>query len=84
MLRGLRLIHAPRYIPAQLALSAISRQGSPLRSIILAFGLGLSVLVAVTSSQDNLASQLNGRAENEAPDWFFIDIQPEQITPSSN
>ena len=81
VLRGLRLIHAPRYIPAQLALSAISRQGSPLRSIILAFGLGLSVLVAVTSSQDNLASQLNGRAENEAPDWFFIDIQPEQITP---
>ncbi len=81
VLRGLRLIRSPRYIPARLALSAITRQGSPLRSIILAFGLGLSVLVAVTSSQHNLASQLNGRAENDAPDWFFIDIQPEQITP---
>ena len=81
ILRGLRLARPPRYIPARLALSAISRQGSPLRSIILAFGLGLSVLVAVTSSQHNLASQLNGRAENDAPDWFFIDIQPEQITP---
>ena len=81
VLRGLRLVRSPRYIPARLALSAITRQGSPLRSIILAFGLGLSVLVAVTSSQHNLASQLNGRAENEAPDWFFIDIQPEQITP---
>ncbi|MGB0819273.1 MAG: ABC transporter permease, partial [Candidatus Puniceispirillaceae bacterium] len=81
VLRGLRLVRSPRYIPARLALSGITRQGSPLRSIILAFGLGLSVLVAVTSSQHNLASQLNGRAENEAPDWFFIDIQPEQITP---
>ncbi|GIR77969.1 MAG: glycosyl transferase family 1 [Alphaproteobacteria bacterium] len=81
VLRGLRLVRSPRYIPARLALSAITRQGSPLRSIILAFGLGLSVLVAVTSSQHNLASQLNGRAENDAPDWFFIDIQPEQITP---
>ena len=81
VLRGLRLVRSPRYIPARLALSAITRQGSPLRSIILAFGLGLSVLVAVTSSQHNLASQLNGRAENDSPDWFFIDIQPEQITP---
>ena len=81
VLRGLRLVRSPRYIPARLALSAITRQGSPLRSIILAFGLGLSVLVAVTSSQHNLTSQLKGRAENEAPDWFFIDIQPEQITP---
>ena len=81
VLRGLRLISPPRYIPARLALSAITRQGSPLRSIILAFGLGLSVLVAVTSSQHNLISQLNGRAEGEAPDWFFIDIQPDQIDP---
>jgi putative ABC transport system permease protein len=81
VLRGLRLIHPPRYIPARLALSAITRQGSPLRSIIIAFGLGLSVLVAVTLSQHNLASQLNGRAANEAPDWFFIDIQPNQIAP---
>ncbi len=81
VLRGLRLVRSPRYIPARLALSAITRQGSPLRSIILAFGLGLSVLVAVTSSQHNLSSQLNGRAENDAPDWFFIDIQPEQMTP---
>ena len=81
VLRGLRLVRPPRYIPARLALSAITRQGSPLRSIILAFGLGLSVLVAVTSSQHNLISQLNGRADGEAPDWFFIDIQPDQIDP---
>ena len=40
------------------------------------------MLVAVTSSrQHNLISQLNGRAEGEAPDWFFIDIQPDQIDP---
>ena len=81
VLRGLRLVRSPKYIPARLALSAITRQGSPLRSIILAFGLGLSVLVTVTSSQYNLASQLNERAKDEAPDWFFIDIQPEQIAP---
>ena len=81
VLRGLRLVAPPRYIPARLALSAITRPGSPLRSIILAFGLGLSVLVAVTSSQFNLINQLNGRAEGEAPDWFFIDIQPDQIDP---
>jgi len=48
---------------------------------MIAFGLGLSVLVAVVSSQHNLMAQLNSRAAEDAPDWFFIDIQPQQIDP---
>ena len=48
---------------------------------MIAFGLGLSVLVAVVSSQYNLMAQLNSRVAEDAPDWFFIDIQPQQIDP---
>ena len=75
----LRRLPAPAYVPARLALSAIIRPNSPLRSIIVAFGLGLSVLVAVTLSEVNLSRQLSAQAQAQAPDWFFIDIQPDQI-----
>ena len=81
VLFGLRRMKPPRYVPAHLALSAITRKGSPLQSIMIAFGLGLSVLVAVISSQHNLMAQLSSRAAEDAPDWFFIDIQPQQINP---
>ena len=77
----LRRMKPPRYVPAHLALSAVTRKGSPLQSIMIAFGLGLSVLVAVISSQHNLMAQLSTRAAEDAPDWFFIDIQPQQINP---
>ena len=79
LVRGLRRLPAPRYVPARLALSAITRPGSPVRSVIIAFGLGLSVLVTVALSQTNISRQIDTRVSEDAPAWFFIDIQPAQI-----
>lgn len=81
VLAALRRVRSPAYVPIRIGLSAITRAGSPLRAIVISFGLGLSVLVTVTLSQFNLTSQLNSQAADTAPDWFFIDIQPDQITP---
>ena len=78
-MRLMRKLPTPSYVPGRLALSAITRQGSPLRAIIIAFGLGLSVLVAVTLTRHNLDQQISARVSDKAPDWFFIDIQPDQI-----
>jgi putative ABC transport system permease protein len=75
----MRKLPAPGYVPARLALSAITRPGSPVKSVIIAFGLGLSVLVAVSLSQANLSRQIDARVSEDAPAWFFIDIQPHQI-----
>ena len=69
----------PRFVPARLAVSNIIRPGSPVRSVIIAFGLGLSVLVTVSLSEANLGRQIDARLADDAPDWFFIDIQPHQI-----
>jgi putative ABC transport system permease protein len=69
----------PRFVPARLALSNIIRPGSPVRSVIIAFGLGLSVLVTVSVSESNLGRQIDDRVAEDAPAWFFIDIQPHQI-----
>ena len=58
---------------------AITRPGSPVRSVVIAFGLGLSVLVTVSLSQANIGRQIDSRVAEDAPAWFFIDIQPTQI-----
>lgn len=75
----LRRVPAPHIVPVRLALSAITRPGSPVRSMVIAFGLGLSVLVAVSVSEANLNRQIDARVAEDAPAWFFIDIQPHQI-----
>ena len=79
LLRVMRRMPAPRYVPGRLALSAITRPGSPVRAIVIAFGLGLSVLVTVALSQANIGRQIDTRVSEDAPAWFFIDIQPGQI-----
>ena len=60
-------------------ISNIVRPGSPVRAVIIAFGLGLSVLVTVSVSESNLGRQIDARVTDDAPAWFFIDIQPHQI-----
>ena len=75
----LRLLPMPHFVPVRLALSNIIRPGSPVRSIVIAFGLGLSVLVTISVSESNLSRQIDSRIARSAPTWFFIDIQPAQI-----
>ena len=79
LVQVLRLLPMPHFVPVSLALSNIIRPGSPVRSIVIAFGLGLSVLVAISVSESNLSRQIDSRIARSAPTWFFIDIQPAQI-----
>ena len=79
LIRVLGRVPAPGYVPARLALSAIKRAGPLVRSVIIAFGLGLSVLVAVALTQTNLTRQINVDLTADAPDWFFVGIQSDQI-----
>lgn len=75
----MRRLPASGSVPLRLALSAITRPGTPVQAIIIAFGLGLSVLVTIAATRDNLDRQIDRRVAEEAPAWFFIDIQPQQI-----
>ena len=79
LVQVLRLLPMPHFVPVSLALSNIIRPGSPVRSIVIAFGLGLSVLVTISVSESNLSRQIDSRIARSAPTWFFIDIQPAQI-----
>ena len=77
----LRLAHRlpmPRAPALRLAMASLIRPGNSTRSVIITFGLGLTVLVAIALSEYNMNRQITTRLDDDAPAWFFIDIQPGQ------
>lgn len=62
----------------RLALGQLHRPGSPAASVIVSLGLGLAVLTTLAQIESNLRYQIEARVPNEAPAFFFIDIQPQQ------
>ncbi|SLN12162.1 ABC transporter permease [Oceanibacterium hippocampi] len=69
----------PRSAAIRLAIANLHRPGAQTGSIVLSLGLGLSLLVAVALIEGNLSRQVSERLPEEAPAFFFIDIQPDQI-----
>ena len=63
------------------ALAAIGGPGSEALPVILSLGLGLSVLAAVGQIDANLRAAIDRDLPTRAPAFFFVDIQPDQITP---
>ncbi|MCP1336623.1 ABC transporter permease [Futiania mangrovi] len=62
----------------RLALANLNRPGSPAPSVVLSLGLGLTVLVTVSLVDGNLARQVQEDLPENAPAYFFIDIQGPQ------
>lgn len=61
------------------ALADIARRQSPTTSIVLSVGLGLTVLVTIALIQHNMLRDLQQTVPDQAPSFFFIDIQPQQV-----
>ncbi len=64
----------------RLSLASLSRRGAPLASVVLALGLGLTVLAAILVVEDSVRSDLMKDIPKRAPSFYFIDIRPEDIT----
>jgi putative ABC transport system permease protein len=65
----------------RLALANLHRPGAQTANIVLSMGLGLTVLVAVVVVEGNLTRQIRQTLPAEAPGFYFIDIQPDQVAP---
>jgi len=69
----------PRNAPRlRLAATALHRPGNATESVIFALGLGLTVLVAVNLMSGNFGERIASTIPEQAPSYFFIDIQPDQ------
>ena len=63
------------------ALGAVAAERGETVSVVLSLGLGLSVLAAIGQIDSNLRSAIDRDLPTRAPAYFFVDIQPDQITP---
>lgn len=63
------------------AFAALAGPREEATSVVLSLGLGLSVLAAVGQIDANLRAAIDRDLPDRAPAFFFVDIQPDQITP---
>ena len=63
----------------RMALAAIGGPRAETMQVVLALGLGLSVLAAVGQIDANLRAAIARDLPARAPSFFFVDIQPDQI-----
>lgn len=59
----------------RLAIGNIHRPGALTPSVVLSLGLGLALLVTLALIDGNLRRQLSGTMMEQAPNFFFVDIQ---------
>ncbi|MGF1624553.1 MAG: ABC transporter permease [Alphaproteobacteria bacterium] len=74
-----RRVGRPRNTALRLGLANIHRPGAATPSVVLSLGLGLTVLVAVALIENNMSAAIQERIPDEAPAYFFLDIQPDQV-----
>lgn len=65
----------PRSTEWRMAIANIHRPGSLTASVVLSLGLGLALLSALAMIDANLRQQVSGNLPEDAPDFFFVDIQ---------
>ncbi len=76
---AVRRIGRPRRPLLRLALASLGRRGANTASVIGSLGLGLTVLVALSLVEGNIALTLDRDLPERAPSFFFIDIQPDEV-----
>jgi putative ABC transport system permease protein len=73
---ALRLLPRPRGASLRLALSNLTRPGANTTAVIVALGLGLTLLATVTLLDRTISAQVKDTLPGTAPSFFFVDIQP--------
>ena len=63
----------------RLALGAIGAPGAGTPGIVLALGLGLGVLATIVQVDANMQKLLRDQLPKDAPAFFFVDIQSDQL-----
>ena len=79
IVKAAKVMGRPRSSTARLAITNLHRPGSSTSDIVLAIGLGLSVLIATAMVSANLDKQMNSLIPEKAPAFFFMGIQSSQL-----
>ena len=79
VMRLARWAPAVRWPSVRLGVSNLHRPGAPTPLLLLSAGLGLSTLAAVALIQGNMQHQISDQLPSNAPSFFFVDIQGDQL-----
>jgi putative ABC transport system permease protein len=79
VMRLARWAPASRFPSVRLGVGNLYRPGSPAPLLLLSGGLGLSTLAAVALIQGNMQHQIREQLPTNAPSFFFVDIQNDQL-----
>jgi putative ABC transport system permease protein len=63
----------------RLGLANLHRPGTATPIMVIALGLGLTTLAAIAQIEGNLRHAIGSEMPRQAPNFFFIDIQPDQV-----
>jgi putative ABC transport system permease protein len=74
-----RRVPRPKSTPWRLAIGNLYRKGALTPSVVLSLGLGLALLVSLTLIDSNLRRQLSSTVAEQAPSFFFLDIQNTEL-----
>lgn len=70
---------APRVsLVPRLAMDQLGRTGNATAQTLISLGIGLTVLVTIALIERNLSATLRDNLPDDAPAFFFLDIQPAQ------
>ena len=63
----------------ELSRKSLIRPGSFSKSIVMSFSIGLSLLITLNIIEESLNYKITNTINQQAPNYFLIDIQPNQI-----
>ncbi len=69
----------PRHPIARMALANLHRPGAQTGRLVTALGFGLSAFVLLAVVQTSLDANIAARVPAKAPDYFVVDLPPEQL-----
>ncbi|MCC6141182.1 MAG: FtsX-like permease family protein [Nitrospira sp.] len=79
VIRILAAVARPKRLAVRHAIGNIVRPGSQAVSMTIAIGIGVMVIVTVALVEQALLRQIGESRPVDAPTFFFIDIQPDQV-----
>ncbi len=79
LIRAMRPLMASRNFAVRHALRTVRRGANQARVILVALGVGVFLVVAVTGIESNLRREFSFQQDSTAPDLFFLDIQGDQV-----
>jgi putative ABC transport system permease protein len=78
LIRATAPLSRSSWFPLRHAVLNVSRPGNQTRVILLAVGVGFCFVLTIRGVQRNLLEEIAVELREDAPDLFFLDVQPDQ------